>query len=251
MAAALALIWIALCAPIVVFFVLGVDQQLRFNYSLIAQIVAPFMAAFFCYHTASAFPRMDSMNKILKFLGTGVLCWGIGAILYALYPLFHEGQETPFPWYSDIGYLLLVPFILMGLIFFKRTFGFKIPVFGKVGGAFFFLVAFSLSVQFNLAKLKDSDSLASYVATLGYVLGDPLLLAGTMMVVSILTGPTARPWWLILIGLIFYYLGDLVYNYLSIQGEYGTGHPIDITWPLAFGFIAVAALVIRTRARYS
>lgn len=189
------------------------------------------------------------MRKVLVLMGTGILCWGMGAILYAMYPLLNDGQETPFPWYSDIGYLLLVPFVLASLLVFNKSSGMVTPLFSKLGGAIFFFTALALSIYFNLTKLDDANSAASYVAILCYVLGDPLILASTMVSMSVLTGEVARPWWLIFIGLICYYLGDLVYNYLSLLGDYGTGNPIDVTWPLGFGFIAIAALLMSSASR--
>lgn len=247
MTAAIAIIWAALCAPIALFFILDVDQQIRFNYSLVAQIVAPVAAAICCYYASSVLEKTDAMRRVLGFLGTGVLFWGVGAILFASYPLLHDGQETPYPWYSDVGYLLLVPFVLTAFIIFKQNLHIQVPLFGKVGAIIFFLIALALAVQFNLSKLKDSDSLLSYIVTLFYTIGDPLLLGGTVVIASILSGGSAaRPWWFILIGLIFYYLADLLYTYLVLQGQYATGNLIDIGWPLGFGFIAVAALMIRS-----
>ncbi len=247
MKAAIAIVWAILCAPIMIFFVLDVDQQIRFNYSLIAQIVAPIVAAICCYYAGSMFSKTDAMRRVLGFLGTGLFCWGIGAILFAAYPLLYDGQETPYPWYSDAGYLFLVPFILIAFVIFKRNLHVQVPLFGKIGAALFFLIALGLAIQFNINKLNDSDSLLSYVVTLLYTIGDPLLLGGTVIIASILSGGTAaRPWWFILIGLIFYYLADLLYTYLVLQGQYATGNPIDIGWPLGFGCIAVAALMIRS-----
>ena len=240
----LALIWAAACLPIVLFAMFDINAELRFNYSLMAQIVAPFVAALCCYYSASRFSRSDPINKMWVLMGTGLLCWGVGAILYALYPMLNDGQETPFPWYSDIGYLLFVPFVLMALSAFKKSANTKIPLFAKLSGVIFFSVALGLSVYLNLTRLSEANTAASYVAILCYVLGDPLILASTIMSMSVIANASIRHLWLILIGLISYYLGDLVYNYLSLLGIYSTGNPIDITWPLGFGFIAVAALMM-------
>ena len=240
----LAFFWLIACAPILVFPIFDTSQELRFNYSLMAQIVAPFVATFCCYYASSGFTRTGSIRKVLILIGTGLMCWGSGAILYAMYPLLNDGRETPFPWYSDIGYLLLVPFMLAALSIFKKSLNIEIPFFAKLSGIIFFLMALTVSIYINLSKLSDANSAVSYIAVLCYVLGDPLLLTSTIVSMSVLTGDFVRSWWLIFLGLICYYLGDLVYNYLALLGEYRTGHPIDITWPLGFGFIAVAALMM-------
>lgn len=247
MTTAAAFIWAALCAPIAIFWFFDADPQLRFNYSLIAQIAGPVAAGLVCYYASLILPREDSMRKALVFLGMGMFSWGIGAVLFALYPLFNNGQETPYPWYSDIGYLLLYPFVLVSFFIFKQNFPVRVPLMGKASASIFFLIALALSIHFNLNKLGESDTVLTYGITLLYTIGDPLLLGSTVVMASILFGGlAARPWWLILVGLILFYLADLLYTYFVLEGQYATGNPLDIGWALGSGFIAVAALMIRS-----
>ncbi|MCB1777376.1 MAG: hypothetical protein KDI50_08060, partial [Candidatus Competibacteraceae bacterium] len=89
MTSLVAILWIIISLPIGLFPLLGVDQQILFNYSLLMQIITPVAAAFCCYMTSITFPKDDAMRKVWSLLGTGVLCWGIGAILFSLYPLLH------------------------------------------------------------------------------------------------------------------------------------------------------------------
>lgn len=239
-----AVIWILLCAPLAMLSILDADANIRLNYSLAAQIVAPTAAAFCCYITSNIFPADDAMRKVWRFLGVGLLCWGIGAILFAVYPLLYAGQETPYPWYSDIGYLALAPFILIAFFIFKQHLHIQAPLWGLAGSIVLFLVALALSIAFNLNKINAPDSALSYAVTLLYTIADPLLLGATIIIASILSGGViARPWWLVLIGLILYYLSDLSYTYMVLQEEYTTGNLIDMGWLLGFGCIAVAALM--------
>ena len=243
----IAVIWILLSIPVLVFPIIGVDPTIRLQYSLVAQIVAPLAAAICCFMAAVVFPKDDAMRKVWGLLGAGVLFWGIGAVLFALYPFLYDGQETPYPWYSDIGYLALVPLVLTALFIFMQNLHVAAPLWGRVVALMVFVGALAISVIFNLNKFGELNSFVPYVVTLLYTLGDPLLLGGTVIVASILAGgEVARPWWLVLIGLIFYYLADLIYTYLVVQEQYATGDIIDIGWLLAFGFIAVAALMTRS-----
>lgn len=240
----IAVIWVLFCIPMLVFPVLGIDDSVRLQYSLIAQIIAPAAAALCCYIASIVFPKEDAMRKVWGFLGAGVLCWGLGAVLFAAYPLFYEGQETPYPWYSDIGYLALAPFVLTAFFIFKQNLHIEAPLWGYICAMIVFLGALALSVIFNLNKFNELDSLAPYAVTLLYTVADPLLLGGTVIVASILAGgAVARPWWLVLIGLVFYYLADLSYTYLIVQEQYATGDVIDTGWLVGFGCIAVAALM--------
>lgn len=242
----IAIIWGALCAPILLFYVLDADAQLRFNYSLIAQIVGPLLAGVFCYYAAAAVPRSDTTRGALIFLGLGQLSWGMGAVLFAAYPMMHAGQETPYPWFSDFGYLMLYPFVFIAFGLFKKGFPVHIPLLGSVVASVFFLVALAVSMLLNLTKLGASDSPVTFLVTFFYTVGDPMLIGATLLIASLLFGGiAARPWWLILIGMVFFYMADLVYTYLALEGHYATGNPFDIGWPLSAGFVAVAALMIR------
>lgn len=179
-------------------------------------------------------------------LGAGMLCWGIGAMLFAVYPLIYQGQETPYPWYSDIGYLFLVPFVLTAFFVFKKSLHVEVPIWGLITAVVFFLVALILSIIFNLSKFAGSDSIFPFAVTLLYTVGDPLLLGGTVVTGSILAGGSVgRPWWFVLIGLVLYYAADLAYTYLVVSGQYATGNAIDTGWLLGFGCIAVAASMTR------
>lgn len=247
MTIAIAIAWIIISVPIALFPLLGIDQKIIFNYSLLMQIITPIAAAFFCYMTAIVFPKDDAMRKVWFLLGTGMLCWGIGAILFAIYPLIYGGQETPYPWYSDIGYLFLAPFVLAAFVVFKKSLHIEAPVWGLITAAGFFLIALTLAIIFNLSKFAGSDSFFPFAVTLLYTVGDPLLLGGTVVIGSILAGgAVGRPWWFVLIGLVFYYTADLIYTYFVVNEQYATGDLIDIAWLLGFGCIAVAALMTRS-----
>lgn len=246
MTTVIAIIWIVVSVPLALFPLFGVDQKIIFNYSLLMQVITPIVAALFCYITAVVFPKDDAMRKVWTLLGTGMLCWGIGAMLFAVYPLIYQGQETPYPWYSDIGYLFLVPFVLTAFFVFKKSLYVEVPVWGLITAATFFLAALALSIVFNLSKFAGSDSFFPFAVTLLYTVGDPLLLGGTVVIGSILAGgAVGRPWWFVLIGLVFYYAADLAYTYLVVNGQYATGNAIDTGWLLGFGCIAVAALMTR------
>lgn len=239
--------WIILCVPIVLLPFLKVEQTILFNYSLIAQIIAPFVSAGCCYMTSFVFPKKDAMRKVWSLLGAGVLCWGVGAMLFAAYPFLYGGEETPYPWYADVGYLLLAPCVITAFFIFKRNLHIEVPLWGWISAIAFFAAAFTLYVVFNLNKLAESESFISYTVTILYTVADPLLLGGTVITASLLAGgAVARPWWLVLMGLVFYYMADLIYTYLTITDQYATGHIIDLGWLIGFGCIAIAALMTRS-----
>ncbi len=115
-----AAVWVLATLLIVVFPQLGIDPQFRLYYSNALQTLSSLISAFLCFSAMSAFPDQSPLRKVWGAIGVGVLAWGIGATIFAAYPLLNGGADTPYPYYSDIGYLLTGPFIIAGLLIFKR-----------------------------------------------------------------------------------------------------------------------------------
>lgn len=238
--------WVLICVPMAFYAMIGGHEQFLLAYSLIMQFLTSSIAAVACFVTAVACSKDEVMRKVWTWLGAGVFFWAMGAILYAIYPFLHQGQETPYPWFSDLGYALFPPSIVVAFILFKRGMGIAPPNWGIVGGFIVFLAGLALYITFNINKLADSNSWMAYAITIIYTIENPLLLGGIVVTASIVAGGLlARPLWLVLIGLLCYCSSDLVYMYLNIHQQYQTGNIIDLGWMIGFGFITVAALMTR------
>lgn len=237
------IVWLMASLFIVLFAVLGVDPVFRLYYSNILQTLAPVVSALFCYRTATVFPTGNPMRKVWGLLGTGMLAWGIGAALYSSYPLLHDGAETPYPYYSDIGYLSLVPLVIAALLLFKSTLGIVSPPWGKLLAFLLFLGGLYISVTANWEGLFKGGVIFPLVSA-AYILSDPILLMVVMLIVSGLYGGAAGDaWWYIMAALVLYFIGNQSYTYLVFTKQYASGSSIDSFWVIAFGLVAVAAMI--------
>ncbi len=237
------ILWVAFSSLILIFAALGIDPVFRLYYSNIMQIIAPVLAAIFCYRTAINFPVGNPMRKVWGLLGSGVLAWGIGAILFISYPLLKNGNETPYPYLSDIGYLSLVPLVASALILYKSRLGVDTPLWGKIIAVFLLSGGLIISLLANWRSLFEQGAFLAIVSFC-YIFFDPILLAITVLVASTLYGGSAgTAWWYVLGGLILYFIGNQSYTYLVMTGQYASGSPIDTLWVLGFGMIAVAAII--------
>lgn len=238
-------IWLISGLMIIVFAIFDIDSALRLSYSNIAQTLSSVVSALFCYRTALDFPTGNAMRKVWGLLGSGVLAWGIGAILFSTYPLLNDGTETPYPYYSDFGYLALVPFVITALLVLKNALGITSPLGGKMFAIFLFFGALAISLTANWDGLSKEE--ITFLVSVCYIAFDPILLMVTMLVASALYGGTAgRAWWYVLGGLLLYFLGNQLYTYLVFTKQYATGSPIDALWVFGFGMIAMAAMTTHT-----
>ena len=241
----LMVIWFISGLMVIVFAIFNIDPVLRLSYSNIVQTISPIITALFCYRTELDFPTENAMRKVWGLLGSGVLAWGIGAILFSTYPLLNNEAETPYPYYSDFGYLTLVPLVITALFILKNALGITSPLWGKMLAILLFFGALAVSLAANWDGLSKGGVIL--LASVCYIAFDPILLMVTMLVASALYGGTAaKAWWYVLGGLFLYFLGNQLYTYLVFTKQYATGSPIDVLWVFGFGMIAIAAIITHT-----
>jgi len=240
-----AVIWVFAALLLLVFPFSGVTSDFRLYYSNVLQTLSSLISAFLCFSAMSAFPDQSPLRKVWGAMGAGVLAWGVGATIFAAYPLLNEAAETPYPYYSDIGYLLTGPFIIAGLLIFKRSLGLESPLWGKAFAVVALVVSGFFAYKANWEGVMDPD-LAMKSAAIGYLIFDPVLLAVTILTASSFRGgEVGKAWWYVVIGILLYFIANQAYTYLIAQEQYATGHPIDAGWMLGFGFIAWAAIKTR------
>lgn len=244
-----AVVWVLASLMVAVFAAIGLDGQTRLYYSNALQVLTSLGAAFTCFHAMAAFPPGSPLRGVWGAIGAGVLAWGIGATIFGSYPLLHGGADTPYPYWSDIGYLATNPLIIAGLLMFKRATGLETPWWGTLLALVLFVVGAWLTYGANAEGLADAD-LAMKAASAGYTLFDPLLLAVTVTVATgFRGGQVAQAWWYVVGGIVAYIIANQLYTYLVLTEQYVTGNPIDMGWMLGFGLIAWAALKTRNLLR--
>ena len=183
------------------------------------------------------------MRRVWGFLGSGMLAWGVGAALFSSYPLLNDGAETPYPYYSDIGYLSLVPLVVTALLVMKNALGISSPLWGKLISILLLAGAMIISVTANWQGIFG-EGIVLPLVSICYIVFDPILLAITMQVASALYGGVVgKAWWYVLAGLVLYFIGNQSYTYLVFTKQYATGSPIDAFWVFGFGMIAMAAMM--------
>jgi len=239
-------IWLFLCITSLILWetTTHTQQEIFYIYYInLVQVVAPLITAFLAYHTMNVFDRGSHAYLAWGWLTLGLFAWTTGALLDALYTLLHQGTPPPFPWYSDIAYLMLNVFTFLTLTKMKTALAIPIPFWGWLGGLLVFTGTVSLGIWINLEELPNIDKLTLLV-TLTYVILDPLLLATTIATATALeeSQMESSPCWWILIGLFVFYLGDVINIFFQNAGMPTVGGVlIDLTWPVAFGLIALAA----------
>lgn len=238
-------IWVIATLLVVAFAIADFDTTFRLYYSNALQLLSSLGCGAICLSAMSVFPSGSPLRNAWSWIGLGVIAWGVGALIFAGYPLLHDGEDTPYPYYADIGYLLTSPLIALGLWVFKRGAGLVAPMWGKILAVAVLLVAGYWGYYANQEGLSG-QGIAMSVTSLCYMLFDPILLAITVLTASSFTGGiVAQTWWKVVAGVIFYFFANQAFTYLNLIDNYTTGHWVDIGWMFGFGSIAWAAVTAR------
>jgi signal transduction histidine kinase len=191
--------------------------------------------------------RLQGRDRVSwRLIGAGVLCWGLGQAVWSYNELV-LGQKTPFPSWSDVGYLAMIPLLFAGLVTLP---GAAPPRAGR------------LKVGLDAFIAMASIATVSWFAVLGplYVQADQTWLekaiglaypAGDLLYLFALVGGVARGWIVrrnpivapLLVGCGLFVMADLGFTYLTLHDAYASGSAIDIGWPLGVLFLTYAAVL--------
>lgn len=241
----IAVTWVIATLLIAVFAAIGLDEVVRLYYSNALQLLSSLGCGVICLMVMNVFPEASPLRSAWRLIGMGVIAWGIGAMIFAGYPVMHGGEDTPYPYYADIGYLLTSPLIAMGLLVFKRGAGLVAPLWGKVLAMVVLLISIYWGYYANQEGLSG-QGMAMTLSSIGYMLFDPILMAITVLTASSFSsGIVGETWWKVVFGVALYFFANQAFTFLNLSDNYTTGSWIDMGWMLGFGLIAWAAMTAR------
>jgi diguanylate cyclase (GGDEF)-like protein/PAS domain S-box-containing protein len=175
-----------------------------------------------------------------RLVGAACASWCLGNAVWATYELLLD-QEVPFPSAADLGYLGFVPLALVGVVLLG-------PVLRRAGSVKRIVDIVLITVALGgvgwivvLAPVAAStDNPLERVLALAYPVGDLLILAAVLSVVTLMT---SRPPGLALLtaGLVLFALADGSFAYLTATGGYASGNLSSVAWFAGFLAIALAA----------
>ena len=187
-----------------------------------------------------------------RILAAGLACFWAGDVLYFFYQ--NVLAVSPFPSPADAGYLAYYPLVFAGLLCFPhkparyllRVLAYPACLVLTAAGAI------PVLVWFLLPTLQSAhDGLFAYSLSVGYPLGDILLLAGITWL--LLRGAGTNRWsmWLLGVGLVIGLVADVLFGHESIQNTLQSGGLPDVGYMLSWTAFAWAGFAEVTRAQGS
>ena len=203
-----------------------------------SEFAAAAAAAGCCAIAASRTPGRARTGWLLLSVATG--SWAAGEVIWSYYETIQR-IHVPFPSAADAGFLLAVPFEIVGVLLLagpsRPDARLRNVLDGlAIAGAIFF-VSWTTVLKAVYAGGGDPAALAISVA---YPAAD---VVAVVIVLSLFTrsGRPAFSFALLAAGLVGLAVSDSTFAYLSALGPYAT-NPVDIGWVGGFTLVALAAL---------
>jgi diguanylate cyclase len=203
--------------------------------------VAPMVAAACCARAATR--ATGRSRRAWALLGCSAASWGAGQAVWFWYEQVAH-WELPFPSLADLGYLGAIPLAVLAMLAFPgRAERLAVQLRSLLDGGIVAASLLYVSWGFVLGPVfHDAEGgLLEQAIALAYPAGDLVLATIVLLVVGrSRRGPV--PVVLLGVALLSLTVADTGFAYLTQQGTYYSGMPVDAGWFAGYALIAAAAL---------
>jgi len=226
------------------FLVLAPGQQLTVIIDDFSECIAPLGAAALCL--ATGFRSNGRATQAWGFIGISAACWGLGQVYWTYKEVFlHLDAAALFPSYADLGFLVSVPFALLGLLRLSEgaaSTGARVRSLldGMVIAGALLFISWDLVLGPVYAD-SPTDLLAKSVG-LAYPASDIAMVTIILLTIMRLRVGRRVPLALLGGGLLLTALADSAFAYLTTVQGFGSSNIIDIGWTLGYSLIGLAAI---------
>ncbi|MEX2393473.1 MAG: HAMP domain-containing sensor histidine kinase [Actinomycetota bacterium] len=219
---------------------IGIDHPFLTVARDVLPIVVAFAAGVICTVAWRRAPEDSKLTWLL--FGAGCYAWAVGDTAYSIYEIFQIDAAFSFT-LADLGYLALIPCWVAGLIVHPSRSSRGMDRLGTaVDAGVIMIVAATVTGAYVLGPtFRDADNIGGLVVALAYPIADLALLAIFCTTRARASDRLTAVDLFIAGAIVTFSVGDIGFARLAIMGTYEVGHPVDLTWTLAFVFLMFAA----------
>jgi diguanylate cyclase (GGDEF)-like protein len=171
----------------------------------------------------------------------GLLGFAAGDVYWTV--ALADDATTPYPSFSDAGYLSIFPASFVGMVLLLRARASRLSKALWLDGVVCALSGAAVGAALVLGVVASTEGSFAAVATnLAYPLGDLMMLAFVIAVLVVTGRDGGSTWWVLASAFAVWAIGDGIYLYQVAVGTYVEYTLLDTTWPLAAVLIALAAM---------
>jgi hypothetical protein len=199
-----------------------------------------FLGAYIGIDMARKFTMNGAVGKSLMFISLGMISWGIGQMIWFYYNIVLR-TDVPYPSFSDVGYLGLIPLAAYGLYCLWKSLVIKFDLKAKIKTLIIPLIVFAMTYfLFMYSKVAENTDLLTKSLNIAYPLGDAIFLSFTVLILASVKGSKLfRPIAIICIGFIVEAIADFMFSWSTSAEIYYVGSVFDVPFALAFCIIGI------------
>ncbi len=240
----IALYWAALYFP-------GIKEQPVNHYYQVVEGFIPLIGGIWGMMKSKKWGFLKSkVGAAVFYISLGTFSWGIGQMLWSVYYNLIQHTEVPYPSLADVGFIMAIPFWVLGIIYLSKATGarfslkhlhgkillFFIPFLAIIASYFLLIVVARAGViDFTEGGLKLAFDIA-------YPLGDLIILTFALVIYGLsfnyLGGKYQLPIITIIAGFVLMYFSDFSFSYTTTLGTYYNGHWVDLMFPTVMMLLA-------------
>jgi two-component system, sensor histidine kinase and response regulator len=220
-----------------------VSDQATIAVDDVSEGVAALIAAASCGF--AAWRNRGRIRLAWSFFGLSALFWAAGEAVWSWNEVV-RGQALPFPSIADAGYLIAIPFAVLGVFAFTSA-PTRLATRGEtvLAGSIVALSLLFVAWNFGLGQVyqQSTSGVSALMIGLAYPVGD--IVTATVLVVALRRArkPEMGRMALLLGGLAATALADSAFAYMTADGTFGAiGSVLDSGWVIGFLLIALAPL---------
>jgi len=206
--------------------------------------------AYCCFLAARRIAQVEERHT-WQWIGAGCVSFFAGQLFWTYHDVW-LGTPPVFPSLADVGYLGIYPCFALGVTTLLRGQPTRRPdpelILDTILVTF---IAGALAYEFLLEPLFDSGgSVLALITSICWSTGGIMVLWMVLIQMlrrSVFPIATAA---LVLPGVVFFAVGNLVYAVVALRGSYQTGGLLDLTWDAGLLTIAAAAAIAPDHATH-
>lgn len=205
----------------------------------------------------------SSIGRAVFFISLGSFSWGAGSMVWSYYNFF-TGVAAPYPSIADIGFVLALPFWIIGIFNLSKATGARTGLHSKAGKMMLFIIpaivtAVSYYLLVHVARggilTIPDETLNAFlnnlklILDLAYPLGDVAILTLSLVIFSLsakfIGGFYRLPILSVFLGFTLMYFADFVFSYTTTVGTFYNGNFGDLLFTLALFVITFGGLGLK------
>lgn len=233
----------------------------NYLYSFLFSLI-PLMGGIVGIVKSSVWGRLKShVGKSIFYIGFGLFSWGAGSMVWSYYNIY-KNISAPYPSFADLGFILSIPFWIIGTINLSRATGAKFGLKKNKGKVFLVLVPviviaasyYLLVVVARGGTLTNSfDNYLKLFLDIAYPSGDVIILTLALIILGLsfnyLGGQYKQSIISILLGFGFMYFADFVFSYTTTAATFYNGNWGDLLFTFALFLITYGILGFCTKPK--